>query len=122
MKDHDKSNAMDAAMAAMGCFETQKLTRASTKQFMVMARDSEQRNHGPHIDKLAKAIDPKGWHLMMFQMLHTDYEFRTWWFVKLKDRIEPISIMMDIGFDVFNKNHEIYEVEQVQIDELMEEK
>ena len=75
---------------------------AHTHNLLSLFKDSEGRNRGP-TDELAPLVDPKGIHVVSFQMPHNDVEWRCQWLIKLTNQTAPIELWMDNGFDAFDK-------------------
>ena len=75
----------------------------NTDGFKALELDSRGRNQGP-TEKLLEDIDPDGIHVVAFQMLHNDVEYRASWYVKLNDREDPVQVLMDNGFEAFKKH------------------
>ena len=76
---------------------------AGTDAFKKMEKDSRGRNRGPH-PKVMKDLDPEGLHIVGYQMMHNDVEWRCMWLCKLRNQDEPVNIWMDNGFDAFADN------------------
>lgn len=83
-----------------------RFTVATTDQMIAMVKDSVGRNRGP-IDGFEDFIDPEGMHVLSFSMLHNDDEVRGYWLVKIKDKDEPVSLMMDNSLSSFDKNTKV---------------
>jgi len=98
--------------------DSDTLLTASTKGLMRIARDSEGRNRGPDTYTLSRRIDPEGVHVVAFQMVHNDVEYRALWMVKVKDSIEPANIWIDSSFKVFDANTKILQIGELQGREL----
>ena len=73
-----------------------------TAGFQKLAKDSEGRNRGP-TEKLLDQLDPAGVHMLSFQMIHNDQEWRCIWLCKLKDEKLPVHIHMDNSFEAISK-------------------
>lgn len=86
---------------------------ASTDQFLGLCQEAilSVRNRQIDIAKLATKIDPSGTHVCVFNMLHNDVEFRTMWYVKLKDSMNPAECWLDVSFENWNKLSD-YEMEE----------
>jgi hypothetical protein len=67
---------------------------ATTSQFYALAEDSNGRNRGPNSELLAE-LDLNGVHVLAFQMLHNEIEWRGQWLCKVNGRAEAIHIWMD---------------------------
>jgi len=80
-----------------------KYRMATTEQFKALDRDSRYRNRGPS-KELIDGLDPNGIHVAAWQFFHNDVEYRTCWYMKLKDQEEPIKIWMDNSFDAFDRH------------------
>lgn len=87
---------------------------ASTKKFMAMAYDSQDRNRAVDIDEVYPRIDPEGIHIVAFHMMHNDSEFRTLWMVKMKDSLDPVSVWVDCSYESFNKNTQILDLSEIR--------
>jgi hypothetical protein len=61
--------------------------------------DKNKKNRRANISALAEVIDPNGVHLLVMQMLHNDNEWRTCWYVKVKDQDEPEVLWLDVDLD-----------------------
>ena len=81
----------------------EKVTYTGTPGFKALARDSEARNQGPS-KELLRLLDPDGRHVLAFSMVHNGVELRNMWMCKLKDRDDPVKVLMDNGFEEF-KNY-----------------
>jgi hypothetical protein len=69
---------------------------ATTPEFYALAQDSIGRNRGPS-DELLKTLDLDGVHVLAFQMLHNDKEWRALWLCKLIDSEHAARVWMDNG-------------------------
>ena len=76
---------------------------AGTSAFKKMEIDSRKRNRGPH-PTLIEGLDPEGLHVVAYQMIHNEVEWRCQWLCKLEDREDPVRVWMDNGFDSFADN------------------
>jgi hypothetical protein len=74
-----------------------------------MADNAKGRNRAADIETLRKSIDPGGTHLLNMSMVHNDVELRTWWFVKRSGSTEPVSLWLDVDFEVFQTETETRE-------------
>jgi len=72
-----------------------------TSTLLELARAAERHDFNRQLDveALEPDLDPKGFHVMYFRMLHNDSEWRTMWYVKLKDREDPIDVALDVSFE-----------------------
>lgn len=53
-------------------------------------------------ERFFEDVDPDGYHVVVFNMLHNDGpEIRCLIFAKLKDRVEPVEIQLDIHIEHF---------------------
>ncbi len=90
------------------------IVTASTKKFMAMAYDSQDRNRAVDIDSVQPRIDPEGIHIVAFHMSHNDIEFRTLWMVKMRDSMDPVSVWVDCSFESFNKNTQLLDLSEIK--------
>jgi hypothetical protein len=104
-----------------------ELQIATTEDFLALMADSryENRNRGP-VDELAEELDPDGKHLLVFKFVHKRWgfnpetsertasieEWRCQWFVKLKDKLTPVPIMMDNGFEALEAHTRILKYQE----------
>ena len=87
------------------------VTVTDTIGLLALCKDADGRNRSVYTDRLAEKIDPAGTHVLAFQLLHNDVEWRTRWAVKLLDSMEPCYIWLDVGFGRFDKHTRQVEVE-----------
>jgi len=90
-------------MSAVAKAEETEVIVASTPAFKTMEKDSRKRNRGPHPTMLDR-LDPEGLHVVAYQMIHNDVEWRCQWLCKLADHDDPVPVWMDNGFDSFAVN------------------
>lgn len=123
MMDHDEKNRLDKAMAGMGCFDTIGLVFCNTEEFLEMAADSEdnKRNRSVYVKKVKRSIDPEGTHIQVFSMLHNDLEIRSLWFVKMRGKIEPTRLWLDVDITVYGRCTHDKEVPTPEVKELHDE-
>ena len=81
---------------------------ATTEQFKALEIDSRDRNRGPSKELIDK-LDPHGVHLAAWQFIHNDVEYRTRWYVKLKDQTEAVELWMDNSFEAFDRHTSLVE-------------
>jgi hypothetical protein len=102
-------------MSPMRCTmsDTETLLTASTNGLKRMAEDSQGRNKAVHTENLFGRIDPEGVHVVAFNMIHNDVEYRTLWMVKLKDSMDPANVWIDCGLSVFDKNTDLLQMSEI---------
>ena len=88
--------------------QSPKYRLATTEQFKFLDRDSRYRNRGPTKELIA-ALDPDGIHVAGWQFIHNDVEYRTRWYVKLKDQTEAVELWMDNSFEAFDRHTALVE-------------
>jgi hypothetical protein len=76
---------------------------AETPGLLALAALAHGSNRSVHEDKLARDIDMEGIHLLVFQMVHNDTEWRTLWYVKVKNQIDPVEVWLDLPIDSLTK-------------------
>ena len=81
-----------------------KATVTNTKGIVHLALNASGRNRSVYEDRFIQAVDPDGFHVLGFQMLHNDIEMRTQWFCKMKDTDKPAEIWLDVDFDVLERS------------------
>ncbi len=81
-----------------------KVQVTDTPGLLAMARDAERRqaNRQAKMLKLEVFIDPAGTHLLTFQMLHNNTEWRTRWLVKVEDSMQPVELWLNVSLGVFD--------------------
>jgi len=75
----------------------------NTKGMKKLVDNAKGRNRSVYEDRFKKALDPKGTHTLVMEMVHNDVEVRTMWYCKMKEDKEPIEIWLDVDFDVLNE-------------------
>jgi hypothetical protein len=72
---------------------------------IAMARDAKKRraNRQVKLKEFEANIDPAGFHVLAFQMIHNDVEIRTLWMTKMTGVEQPVEIWLDVSFDKFNE-------------------
>jgi len=83
--------------------EDVQVTVVNTDGFKALEVDSRGRNRGPN-EELLKKLDPSGLHVVSFQMVHNDEEYRTDWAVKLLGSDQPVHVFMDNSFEAYDKH------------------
>jgi len=78
-------------------------TTTNTPNLVRLIEDSMHRNQGPRLG-LVHELDPDGVHVLSYQMLHNDIEWRCLWLVKLRGTMEPCEILMDNDLGVLEKH------------------
>lgn len=51
---------------------------------------------------LMRLLDPDGYHVEFFSMIHNDVEFRLGLMVKLVNSDEPVEVFLDVDFDTYD--------------------
>jgi hypothetical protein len=79
-----------------------------TEGLLTLAENAEKinGNRQANLDALRANVDPAGCHLLTFQMLHNDCEWRTAWLIKVKDRDEPVDLWLDVDLDILETKRE----------------
>ena len=92
---------------------------ATTDQFKLLEIDSRGRNRGPS-SQLVDLLDPDGVHMIANRFVHNDREYRCTWMCKIKDKKEPVIVMMDndIAKVAALTSEVIYKDEDVQDEEM----
>ena len=90
----------------------QQITVTTTDGLMALARLAHGRNRSVYEDDLEESLDPDGLHMLGFTMIHNDEEFRTQWYIKMKDDEQPHMIWLDIPFGALEKHTSKLEVEE----------
>lgn len=82
---------------------------AGTDKFIALATHAmmTDRNRQVDIPELCKVIDPEGIHLCTLTMLHNDVEWRTRWYIKVKDSMEPLEVWLDVSFTDYESLQEV---------------
>lgn len=78
-------------------------TVTNTIGFMALCKNAHGRNRSVYIDKVSRAIDPQGTHVLGFRLLHNDVEWRTQWFCKFLDSDDPVVLWLDVSFEKFTE-------------------
>lgn len=76
---------------------------ATTQQFYALAKDSVGRNRGPN-KQLLKSLDLSGVHVLSFQMLHNDVEWRGMWLCKMTGSQDAAHVWMDNGMAAYEQH------------------
>ncbi len=87
-----------------------KATVTNTAGIFELVRNASGRNRSVYEDKFMTAVDPQGMHVLGFQLPHNDVEMRTQWMCKMRDIEDPVSIWLDVDFDVLNRVSQEVEV------------
>ena len=90
-----------------------KATVTNTTGIFDLVRNASGRNRSVYEDKFMSAVDPQGMHVLEFQLPHNDVEMRTKWLCKMSDIEVPVSIWLDVDFDVLNRVSQEVEVDHV---------
>ena len=73
-----------------------------------LAMNATGRNRSVYEDKFVSEVDPEGLHVSALQFPHNDVEMRTQWLCKMKNCEEPVSIWLDVDFDILDQvSHDI---------------
>lgn len=82
---------------------------AHRDHFLALAREAEKSNRNRQVDfdKMYDILDPEGYNIVAYSMLHNDVEMRTLWLLKQKDSMTPIEVWLDISFAHFNSLPEV---------------
>jgi hypothetical protein len=75
-----------------------------TAGLMSLVSNASGRNRSVYEDRLEKAIDPMGIHILSFQLLHNDIAMRTRWMVKVMDTMHPVDIWLDLDPSILDKH------------------
>lgn len=59
---------------------------------------NERTNRQPSKDVIDK-LDPDGWHVVTFSMIHNDHEYRLRVLAKLADTMDPAELWVDYPLD-----------------------
>jgi len=94
--------------------EQRTVVTATTPQLLVMAEDSQGRNRAVNTENLSSRIDPDGIHVVAFQMVHNDVEYRTLWMVKLTDTMDPTNVWIDTDLGVFDQNTRLLDLTELK--------
>lgn len=94
--------------------DSNTILTASTKRFMAMAYDSQDRNRAVDIDAIHPKIDPEGVHIVVFHMVHNDSEYRSLWMVKMKDSMDPVSVWVDCSFEIFDRHTQLLDMSEIR--------
>ena len=87
-----------------------KATVTNTAGIFDLVRNASGRNRSVYEDEFMAAVDPQGVHVLGIQLPHNDVEMRTQWMCKMRDIEEPVSIWLDVDFDVLNRVSQDLEV------------
>ena len=87
-----------------------KATVTNTAGIFALVQNASGRNRSVYEDKFMQAVDPQGTHVLGFQLPHNDVEMRTQWMCKMRGVEEPVSIWLDVDFDVLNRVSQDLEV------------
>ena len=87
-----------------------KATVTNTAGIFDLVTNASGRNRSVYEDKFMAAVDPQGVHVLGIQFPHNDVEMRTQWMCKMRDIEEPVSIWLDVDFDVLNRVSQDLEV------------
>ena len=80
-----------------------KATVTNTVGILDLVMNASGRNRSVYEDKFMTAVDPKGMHVLGLQLPHNDVEMRTQWMCKMRDIEDPVSIWLDVDFDVLER-------------------
>lgn len=79
---------------------TERVRITTSQGLLALMADARQRNANRQAsDKLLDVLDPGGVHIMAFQMVHNDVEWRTQWLVKARDGMDPIMLWLDVSME-----------------------
>ena len=98
----------------MSMTENRTVVTATTRELMKMAHDSQGRNRAVNTEALSEKIDPDGVHVVAFQMVHNDVEYRTLWMVKLADSMDPTNVWIDVDPKVFDDNTRLLDLSELR--------
>ena len=87
-----------------------KATVTNTAGIFDLVLNASGRNRSVYEDKFMTSVDPKGVHVLGIQFPHNDVEMRTQWMCKMRDIEEPVSIWLDVDWDVLNRVSQEIEV------------
>lgn len=87
-----------------------KATVTNTAGIFDLVLNASGRNRSVYEDKFMSSVDPQGIHVLGIQLPHNDVEMRTQWMCKMRDIEEPVSIWLDVDFDVLNRVSQEVEV------------
>tara|TARA_Y100001937_G_C6848928_1_gene211207 strand:+ start:14 stop:289 length:276 start_codon:yes stop_codon:yes gene_type:complete len=90
-----------------------KATVTNTSGIFDLVMNASGRNRSVYEDKFMAAVDPQGTHVLSLQIPHNDVEMRTQWMCKMRDIADPVSIWLDVDFDVLRKVSKEVEVKNV---------
>jgi hypothetical protein len=80
----------------------------NTQGIVSLVKNASGRNRSVYEDKFISGVDPKGVHVLGFQMIHNDEEMRTQWMCKMRDIEDPVTIWLDVDFDLLDSvSHEV---------------
>lgn len=99
---------IEQKMCEFGLVEDSKETSktvvrvATTPEFYALAEDSVGRNRGPSAE-LLKRLDLDGVHVLSFQMLHNDVEWRGQWLCKMAHSMDAVHVWMDNSPEAYER-------------------
>jgi hypothetical protein len=73
-----------------------------TPGLLRLAQDAHDRdsNRRANLKPLRVGIDPEGFHVLAFQLIHNDCEWRTMWFIKIRDHEQPVELWLDVDMEI----------------------
>ena len=74
----------------------------NTKTLEKMVNDASGRNRSVYEKEFLGAVVQNGLHLINFTMIHNDIEMRCQLFCKMKNRLHPAEIWLDVSIEVYN--------------------
>ena len=80
-----------------------KATVTNTEGIMNLVMNASGRNRSVYEEQFKAAVDPKGVHVLGFQFPHNDVEMRTQWMCKMRGTEDPVSIWLDVDYDILRK-------------------